>query len=119
MAFEQLQPQEQRFGSNVDLPSVPEIEERAIVLFKPINATPLSPSPSNFSVSVSPDLISGLKSKPKISSSYRFYLVSFVGIGFYLHLLDCVGVSKPSNQFLCMLCRSSAVVNQIKLFESS
>ncbi|KAL0346868.1 UNVERIFIED_CONTAM: Isoamylase 1, chloroplastic [Sesamum calycinum] len=62
VAFEQSQPRERRLGSNVirsskahELRSGPEDEERAIMLFEPINTT------SNFSVSVDPDLISGLK----------------------------------------------------------
>ncbi|KAL6977886.1 hypothetical protein U1Q18_026669 [Sarracenia purpurea var. burkii] len=43
-----------------EFPSVPKNEERAIVLFTPMN-TPLLQSPSNFSVSVNSDIISGIK----------------------------------------------------------
>lgn len=45
-----------------ELPSVPENEERAIVLFKPMN-THLVHSPSNFSVKVDLQFINGFKSK--------------------------------------------------------
>ncbi|XP_011094069.1 uncharacterized protein LOC105173866 [Sesamum indicum] len=62
VAFELSLPRERRFGRSVirsletdELRSGPEDEERAIVLFKTINTT------SNFSVSIDPDLISGLK----------------------------------------------------------
>ncbi|KAJ8540014.1 hypothetical protein K7X08_026403 [Anisodus acutangulus] len=58
------------FGSNLgnrgivieELPSVPENEEMAIVLFKPTN-TPLVYSPSNFSLKVNPQFINGFKSQ--------------------------------------------------------
>lgn len=58
------------FGSNAvnrglvieELPSVPENEERAIVLFKPMNTHPVH-SPSNFSVKVDPQFINGFKSR--------------------------------------------------------
>ncbi|XAR63762.1 hypothetical protein NMG60_11023826 [Bertholletia excelsa] len=43
-----------------ELPMVPENEERAIVLFKPMS-TPLFQSPSSFSVTVNSDVISGFK----------------------------------------------------------
>ncbi|KAL0344937.1 UNVERIFIED_CONTAM: hypothetical protein Sradi_4325000 [Sesamum radiatum] len=63
-------PQEQGFGSNSagglkieELPPEPSNEERAIVLFKPTNASPLLQSPSNFTVSVNPHLISGFKNQ--------------------------------------------------------
>ncbi|XP_055810817.1 uncharacterized protein LOC129880687 [Solanum dulcamara] len=60
----------QSFGSNAvnrglvieELPSVPENEERAIVLFKPMN-TPHVHSPSNFSVKMYPQFINGFKSQ--------------------------------------------------------
>ncbi|KAI3443447.1 hypothetical protein Pfo_000112 [Paulownia fortunei] len=75
VTLEQSLRQEQKFGSNEsgglkieELPSVPDNEERAIVLFKPISTTPLLHSPSNFSVSVNSDLISGLKSQVQWSS---------------------------------------------------
>ncbi|XP_009800480.1 uncharacterized protein LOC107793335 [Nicotiana tabacum] len=45
-----------------ELPSVPENEERAIVLFKPMN-THLVHSPSNFSVKVDLQFINGFKSQ--------------------------------------------------------
>lgn len=45
-----------------ELSNVPGNEERALVLFKPMS-TPLLLSPSNFSVSVNSDIISGIKSK--------------------------------------------------------
>ncbi|TMW92827.1 hypothetical protein EJD97_012516 [Solanum chilense] len=58
------------FGSNAvnrglvieELPSVPENEERAIVLFKPMNTQPMH-SPSNFSVKVDPQFLNGFKSQ--------------------------------------------------------
>lgn len=58
------------FGSNAvnrglvieELPSVPENEERAIVLFKPMNTPPVN-SPSNLSVKVDPQFINGFKSQ--------------------------------------------------------
>ena len=69
-----------RLGGPVieELPCVPENDERAIVLFKPMS-TPLSQSPSNFSVSVSPDLITGFKSKllNSFSSLILFSIYSF------------------------------------------
>lgn len=81
--LEQSQRQEQRLGSNEsgvlkieELPNVPENEERPIVLFKPIITTPLLHSSSNFSVSVDPHLISGLKSKSK--HSWLLILVGFL-----------------------------------------
>ncbi|PIN18166.1 hypothetical protein CDL12_09163 [Handroanthus impetiginosus] len=80
MAFEPLA-QEHGTDSNPsgglkieELPNLPDNEERAIVLFKPINTSPLSHSPSNFSVSVNPDLISGLKNQvllSGVSNSWR------------------------------------------------
>lgn len=45
-----------------ELPTIPENEERALVLFRPMS-TPLLLSPSNFSVSVNSDIIAGIKSK--------------------------------------------------------
>lgn len=45
-----------------ELPSVPENEERALVLFRPMS-TPLLLSPSNFSVSVNSDIIAGIKNQ--------------------------------------------------------
>lgn len=45
-----------------ELPSVPENEERAIVLFKPMNTPPVH-SPSNLSVKVDPQFINGFKSQ--------------------------------------------------------
>ncbi|XP_004240129.1 uncharacterized protein [Solanum lycopersicum] len=58
------------FGSNAvkrglvieELPSVPANEERAIVLFKPMNTQPMH-SPSNFSVKVDPQFLNGFKSQ--------------------------------------------------------
>lgn len=38
-------------------------QEKAIVLFKPVNTNPLLHSPSNFSVSVDSNFFSGFKSK--------------------------------------------------------
>lgn len=43
-----------------ELPSVPENEERAIVLFKPMN-TPLVQSPLDFSIKVNPQFTNGFK----------------------------------------------------------
>lgn len=58
---------ERTFGNNCrrgvvieELPDIPENEERALVVFKPVS-TPLVQS-SNFSVSVDPRFISGFKS---------------------------------------------------------
>ncbi|CAN4096627.1 unnamed protein product [Withania somnifera] len=58
------------FGNNVvnrglvieELPSVPENEKRAIVLFNPMNTPPVH-SPSNFFVEVDPRFINGFKSQ--------------------------------------------------------
>ncbi|KAJ8564513.1 hypothetical protein K7X08_000973 [Anisodus acutangulus] len=69
IAFEQAAT-DPSFGSNAgnrgivieELPSAPENEERAIVLFKPTN-TPLVHSPSNFSLKVNPQFINGFKSQ--------------------------------------------------------
>ncbi|KAL0337148.1 UNVERIFIED_CONTAM: hypothetical protein Scaly_1989900 [Sesamum calycinum] len=68
--FEHSLPQEQGFGSNSprglkieELPPEPSNEERAIVLFKPMNTSPLLQTPSNFTVSVNPHLISGFKNQ--------------------------------------------------------
>lgn len=70
MAFEHSPPLEQGFGSNSagglkieELPSEPSNDERAIVLFQPSNPNPLLHSPSSFTVSVNPHLISMFKSK--------------------------------------------------------
>ncbi|KAM3281663.1 putative protein isoform X2 [Capsicum chacoense] len=56
------------FGSNgvnrgLVIEELPENEERAIVLFKPMNNTPPMHSPSNFSVKVDPQFINGFKSQ--------------------------------------------------------
>ncbi|KAL6958699.1 hypothetical protein U1Q18_018396 [Sarracenia purpurea var. burkii] len=45
-----------------DLPTVSENAEKAIVLFKPMSNTPLLLSPSNFTVTLNSDLMSGIKS---------------------------------------------------------
>lgn len=58
------------FGNNAvkrglvieELPSVPENEERALVLFKPMNTSPMH-SPSNFSVKVDPQFMNGFRSQ--------------------------------------------------------
>lgn len=66
--FEYSFPHEQRFDYNSsggikieELPDDLANEDRAIVLFKPVNNTPILHSPSSFSVSVSPELYAGLK----------------------------------------------------------
>lgn len=71
--FEHSVPNEPRFdGTSTggikieELPSEPSNEERAIVLFKPINTSPLLQSPSYFSVD--PHLISGFESQVPWSS---------------------------------------------------
>ncbi|CAA2983786.1 Hypothetical predicted protein [Olea europaea subsp. europaea] len=75
MSFEQSVP-EQSFVGNAEgltieeLPTVPENQERSIVLFNPTNM-PLLQSPSNFSISVNPDLISGLKNQVLWSSQSK------------------------------------------------
>ncbi|KAG8376353.1 hypothetical protein BUALT_Bualt09G0054300 [Buddleja alternifolia] len=73
------------FGNNAsggieieELPSVPENEERGLVLFKPMDTTPLLHSPSNFSISISPHLISGFKSE------YDFAFVEFYTYAFLI-----------------------------------
>ncbi|KAG8373937.1 hypothetical protein BUALT_Bualt11G0077100 [Buddleja alternifolia] len=73
LVFEQSVPQEQRFGVRIEeLPDLPENEERAIVIFSPPN--PRLQSPSNFSVSVDPHLISGFRSKYKWTCLFGFHL---------------------------------------------
>ncbi|KAL8509699.1 hypothetical protein ACS0TY_016785 [Phlomoides rotata] len=66
---------EQRFDYNSsggikieELPDELSNEERAIVLFKPVN-TPLVHSPADFSVSMSPELLAGLKKNQLLRSS--------------------------------------------------
>ncbi|KAI3447305.1 hypothetical protein Pfo_003970 [Paulownia fortunei] len=83
IAFEHSLLQEQSFGSNSsgglkieELPSVPSNEEKAIVLFKPINTTPLLHSPSNFSVSVDPHLISVFKNQVPWSSQSNSWRIA-------------------------------------------
>ncbi|CAI9772547.1 unnamed protein product [Fraxinus pennsylvanica] len=65
MSFEQSVPGQSLVGNAEgltieELPSVPENQERSIVLYNATNMPLLQP-PSNFSISVNPDLISGLK----------------------------------------------------------
>ncbi|CAI9780270.1 unnamed protein product [Fraxinus pennsylvanica] len=72
MSFEHSVPEQRLVGNTEgltigELPSLPENQERSLVLFNPVNA-PLVPSPSNFSIFVNPDLISGLKYKVLWSS---------------------------------------------------
>ncbi|CAI9766450.1 unnamed protein product [Fraxinus pennsylvanica] len=67
MSFEQSVPGQSLVGNAEgltieELPGVPENQERSIVLYNPTNM-PLLQSPSNFSISVNPDLISGLKNQ--------------------------------------------------------
>ncbi|KAL2533437.1 hypothetical protein Adt_06788 [Abeliophyllum distichum] len=67
MSFEQSVPEQRLVGNTggltiEELPSEPENPERSIVLFNPVN-TPLLQCPSNFSISVNPDLISGFKNQ--------------------------------------------------------
>ncbi|KAH6817314.1 hypothetical protein C2S51_000917 [Perilla frutescens var. frutescens] len=57
-----------------ELPDLGENEERAIVLFKPSITTPIVHSPSNFSVSLHPQFISGFKNqilRPDQANSWR------------------------------------------------
>lgn len=68
------------FGNNgvnrgLVIEELPENEERAIVLFKPMNNTPPMHSPSNFSVKVDPQFINGFKSKCQVPV---LLIVSFV-----------------------------------------
>lgn len=81
ISIELEQPElEQSFGSSTrrgliieELPSVPENEERALVVFKPLN-TRLMHSPSNVSVSVDPRFVSGFKNEllwPKGTNTWR------------------------------------------------
>lgn len=57
-------PEELAVSEMVDAESPPLNEERALVLYKPVNSPLiLSPSPTNISFRVSPDLVDGLKSK--------------------------------------------------------
>ncbi|XAR63713.1 hypothetical protein NMG60_11023749 [Bertholletia excelsa] len=71
--FEQPMAPEENFASNTvqlgesglvieELPDVSKNDERAIVLFKPMNS-PLPQSPSNFSISVDSNIISGIKNQ--------------------------------------------------------
>ncbi|KAM7481060.1 hypothetical protein LguiB_005643 [Lonicera macranthoides] len=46
-----------------ELPTVPENEERAIVLFKPVNNASMFQSPSSYSISVDSNIISGFKNQ--------------------------------------------------------
>ncbi|XP_059636925.1 uncharacterized protein LOC132279027 [Cornus florida] len=71
LVFQHSMPQTQHLSDSMEkvggpvieeLPCEPVNEERAIVLFKPMNS-PLMQSPSNFSVSVSPDLITGFRNQ--------------------------------------------------------
>ncbi|KAJ7973700.1 DBH-like monooxygenase [Quillaja saponaria] len=75
LVYHQPLPEEQvsgRVGGPVieELPSVPANQERAIILFKPVNVAPLQ-SPSNFSVSVDSNIISGIKDQYFWSSHGR------------------------------------------------
>lgn len=67
MSFEQSVLEERLVGNKEsltvdELSSIQDNQERPLVLFNPTNA-PLVQSPSNFTIFVNPDLISGLKSK--------------------------------------------------------
>ncbi|XP_051114338.1 uncharacterized protein LOC127239976 isoform X2 [Andrographis paniculata] len=68
--IENWHPNEQSYDINStggikieELPDEPVNEERAIVLFNPNNTNPLLQTPSNFSVSIDPSLVSGLKNQ--------------------------------------------------------
>ncbi|CAA2999126.1 Hypothetical predicted protein [Olea europaea subsp. europaea] len=72
MSFEQSVLEERLVGNKEsltvdELSSIQDNQERSLVLFNPTNA-PLVQSPSNFTIFVNPDLISGLKSKVLWSS---------------------------------------------------
>ncbi|KAG5606903.1 hypothetical protein H5410_028395 [Solanum commersonii] len=85
------------FGSNAvnrglvieELPSVPENEERAIVLFKPMNTQPVH-SPSNFSVKVDPQFLNGLKSKSLVPIALVVNLVYMRLFGSFIENIECI-----------------------------
>lgn len=85
------------FGSNAvkrglvieELPSVPANEERAIVLFKPMNTQPMH-SPSNFSVKVDPQFLNGFKSKSLVSILLVVYLVYMRSFGSFVEEIECI-----------------------------
>lgn len=56
-------------------------QERAMVLFKPVNAQLLQhySSPSSFSVSLNPHFVSGLKSKYMSPSTFIYFFYLFMG----------------------------------------
>lgn len=66
MRFEESVPEKQSYYSNLGVLTIEELpienEERAIVLFKPVDS-PLQKLASQFSVAVDPHIISGIKSE--------------------------------------------------------
>ncbi|OVA19275.1 hypothetical protein BVC80_521g77 [Macleaya cordata] len=76
--FDQVLPEEQPFSASVteNAPSLSLNEERALVLYNPMN-TPLlkSPSSSNFSITVNSDLIPGFKDQVFWSGRRNFLKV--------------------------------------------
>lgn len=87
------------FGSNAvnrglvieELPSVPENEERAIVLFKHMN-TPHVHSPSNFSVKVDPQFINGFRSKSLVPVLLVVNLVYMRLFGSFVENIECIAL---------------------------
>ncbi|XP_073271734.1 uncharacterized protein [Primulina huaijiensis] len=71
MQFEEYVPQKQSYFSNLRVLKIEELpienEERAIVLFKPVDS-PLHQLSSRFSMSVDPHIISGIKNQVRQSS---------------------------------------------------
>ncbi|KAK6126627.1 hypothetical protein DH2020_039637 [Rehmannia glutinosa] len=76
IAFEHSMLHEQSFVNDSsggikieELPNVPSNEEKAIVLFKPFDTTAIPQSPSSYTLSVNPHLISALKSEYQVTWS--------------------------------------------------
>ncbi|XP_075512915.1 uncharacterized protein LOC142548462 [Primulina tabacum] len=71
MRFEESVPEKQSYYSNLGVLKIEELpvenEERAIVLFKPVDS-PLQQFPSIFSVAVDPHIISGIKNQVRQST---------------------------------------------------
>lgn len=71
MRFEESEPEKQSYYSNLGVLTIEELpienEERAIVLFKPVDS-PLQKLPSQFSVAVDPHIISGIRNQVRRSN---------------------------------------------------
>ncbi|KZV49014.1 hypothetical protein F511_09610 [Dorcoceras hygrometricum] len=79
MRLEESVPREQSFYSNLGVLKIEELpienEERAIVLFNPLDS-PLQQLPSRFSVSVDPHIISGIKNQVRQSNESSPWRIS-------------------------------------------